>query len=93
MVIPAALLSAMLAVALIWGWPRWAGLTAMGFVGLLHPDEFPSPLRRDLVFPADAFVAGGDAFLHISSPKTRRFARQQHARQVCLQIVLLGRAC
>ncbi len=78
--IPAALLRSMVAVSLLWGWPRFAGLLLMGFCGMLRPDEFLSASRRDLVLPSDRLESAGDAFLRIADAKTRRFLRHQHAR-------------
>ena len=80
LVIPAPLLRAMISVALLWGWPRYAGLLALGFSAMLHPSELFEARRRDLALPADSGGLTADIFLHIERPKTRRFARMQHGR-------------
>ena len=91
--VPAVLLQAMIAVALLWGWPKWAAVTALGFTAMLHPCEFLHCLRKDLVLPSDALGSFEDAFLHIENPKTRRFARHQHARCSDREVVLLLETC
>ena len=80
MVIPDALLRAMVALSLVWRWPAFAALVLLGHSAMLHPTEFLTASRRDLVLPCDAMHATGDAYLYIEAPKTRRFARRQHGR-------------
>lgn len=74
------LLQAMLSVALLWNWPRWAGITMLGFAGMLHPAEFISLRRKDLMLPADTGHITEAIYVHLRSPKTSRFARQQHVK-------------
>ena len=79
-VVPAALVRALVCLALLWGWPLFAGLVLLGFSGMLRPDEFLSASRRDLVFPTDRLEASGDLLLRICNGKTRRIMRVRHAR-------------
>ena len=73
-------LQAMICQALIWRWPRWAGVTLLGFAGMLHPSEFIGLRRCDLMLPADMGLDLSAIFVHLRSPKTSRFARQQHVK-------------
>ena len=45
---------------------------------MLHPGELLAARRRHLSFPVRARFR--EAFLHIPNPKTKRFARHQHAK-------------
>ena len=96
--VPAGMLRAMVSVALLWGWSHFAGLLLLAFCGMLRPSEALAARRRHLVFPVDRLCESGDVFLHIVDPKTRRFARLQHARvsdpEVCalLQAIFGGLA-
>ena len=47
---------------------------------MLHPCEFLALPRRHLVLPIDMLQTCHDAYIHIDNPKTRRFARRQHAK-------------
>ena len=79
-VLSAPVLRAILAVALLWGWWTFAGVVALGFGGMLHPNEFLCLCRRDLVFPQDTWMEQHTLYVHIKNPKTARFARRQHVR-------------
>ena len=80
LVMPPALMRAVLAVALVRGWFAWAGVTMMGFFGLLHPKNMLALQRGDLVFPEDQFGAWvTDLFIHVREPKTKRVVHLQHA--------------
>eukprot|EP00438_Fugacium_kawagutii_P015642 Skav215148 [mRNA] locus=scaffold2462:83903:87145:- [translate_table: standard] len=79
-VIALPLLRAMVALALLWGWPRWAGVTLLAFSGMLHPNEFIHLRRADLMLPADTGWATEAIYIHLRNPKTARFARQQHVK-------------
>ena len=71
----------MVSLCCVWGWPRVAAGLLLGFCGLLHPGEVLEARRRHLRLPDPRLPDNDpDAYLHIPSPKTRRFARQQHAR-------------
>ena len=79
-VISRPVLLAALSVALLWGWADWAAITLLGFLCMLHPNEFIVLTRGDLVLPVDALSADRIAYIHIGNPKTARFARRQHCR-------------
>eukprot|EP00438_Fugacium_kawagutii_P036409 Skav232849 [mRNA] locus=scaffold1834:904019:906102:- [translate_table: standard] len=79
-VMPLPLLQAAICLALLWDWPRWAGLTLIAFAGMLHPAEFICLRRRDLMFPIDTGFATDSLYIHLRNPKTSRFARQQHVK-------------
>ena len=79
-VIPLALLKAMISLALLWRWNIFAGCLMMGFSAMLHPSEFLTASRRHLMLPKDMFIKMMHAYLHIPNPKTKRFARRQHAK-------------
>ena len=51
--LPASLLLAILAVCLVWGWVREAGVFALAWGGLLRMGEAAKATRGDLVFPVD----------------------------------------
>jgi len=74
------LLQAFIAVALLWDWPRFAGVTLLGFAGMLHPAEFIDLRRRDLMLPSDTGMITSALYIHLRFPKTARFARQQHVK-------------
>lgn len=59
----------------------FVGAVALGFGGMLHPNEFLALRRRDLVFPHDSMMWDSD-FLYVftRNPKTARFAKRQHVR-------------
>eukprot|EP00971_Amphidinium_carterae_P193660 3842604-Amphidinium_carterae.1 len=77
---PVTVVQAVIALALLWGWPSIATAIWLMFAGMLQPREMLVALREDLLLPADVGHTMTDAFLHIRSPKTRRVVRQQHAR-------------
>ena len=52
-VLSAPLVRAIIAVALLWEWRSFASIVALGFAGMLHPNEFVHLVRSDLVFPQD----------------------------------------
>ncbi|OLP99347.1 hypothetical protein AK812_SmicGene18107 [Symbiodinium microadriaticum] len=56
-VISRPVLLAALSVALLWGWADWAAITLLGFLCMLHPNEFIVLTRGDLVLPVDALSA------------------------------------
>lgn len=90
-VLSAPMLRAALSLSLLWKWYRFAGVVALGFMGMLHPNEFLLLLREDLVFPEDALTTKSVLYIHIRQPKTARFARRQHARVDDDPIILLAR--
>ena len=79
-VLPAIVIKAATALALLWSWTSWAGLLLLGFGALLHPSEMLNLCRRDLVFPSDMHFDSSSLYVRIRDPKTARFARRQHGR-------------
>ena len=79
-VISRPVLLAALSLALLWGWNDWAAITLLGFLCMLHPNEFIALTRGDLVLPVDALSSDRIAYIHRGNPKTARFARRQHCR-------------
>ena len=73
-VLSAPMLRAILALSLLWGY-TFAGIVALGFGGMLHPNEFLLLTRKDLVFPVDAFLEFKALYIYVKNPKTSRFAR------------------
>lgn len=79
-VISAPIMRAALALSLLWGWHRWAAVSMLGYLGMLHPAEFLSLKRQDLVLPRDSMLEKPILYIHLRNPKTARFARRQHAK-------------
>jgi hypothetical protein len=52
----------------------------LAFSGMLHPAEFIQLTRRDLMLPRDTAHTVSVLYIHLRSPKTFRFARQQHVK-------------
>ena len=90
-VLSAAMVRAILCLGLLWGWERFVGTIALGFAGMLHPNEFVQLVRQDLVLPEDALLQQEVMYVHIRNPKTARFARRQHARIDDPSIIFLVR--
>lgn len=79
-VLSAPVLRAVLCLSLLWGWWSFAAITALGFGGMLHPNEFLQLTRRDLIFPSDSMLETRSLYVFVKNPKTSRFARKQHVR-------------
>lgn len=80
-VLSAPVLRAILCLGLLWKWDFFVGAVALGFGGMLHPNEFLALRRRDLVFPQDSMTWDSHSlYIFIRNPKTARFARRQHVR-------------
>lgn len=80
-VLSAPVLRAILCLALLWKWDHFTGAVALGFGGMLHPNEFLALRRRDLVFPQDSLMLDSHSlYIFVRNPKTARFARRQHVR-------------
>ena len=78
---PWQVLVAFLAVALCWGWPRFAGAMALAWGGILRVGELLEAKRKDLLLPKDVNGTIDFAILSIKEPKTRfSAARHQSAR-------------
>ncbi len=71
--LPLIIFQAMVAVALLWKWTRWAGVTMLAFEGICRPGEPLKACRKDLLLPVDLVVEGVDVcYLRIINPKGRR---------------------
>lgn len=79
-VISAPIMQAMIAVSLTWRWYFWAGVSMVGYLGMLHPAEFLALQRQDLILPRDAMISQQFVYVHLRQPKTARFARKQHVK-------------
>ena len=81
--LPEVLYKAMISVAVLWGWHRWAATLTAVFEGIGRIGELLCAARRDLVLPSDSFdTEHMVAFLKISKPKSRKRGRGriQHLR-------------
>ena len=75
---PFQVLTAVLAVAISWGWSREAAVIALAWGALLRIGEIFSAVRRDLILPTDVGGTVDFVLLRILEPKTRyRAARHQ----------------
>ncbi|CAE7527751.1 unnamed protein product [Symbiodinium sp. CCMP2592] len=74
------LLSA-ITLALLWGWPRVAGMLALTWGAVMRVGETLAARRCDLLLPEDVQHTIGYALVSISEPKTRfKAARHQSAK-------------
>ena len=80
MVMPPAVFSVAVAVALLWNWPRFAAALLIGFHGLLRPAEFIELHREHLVLPRDVLSQDQICYVAILHAKTKRYMLRQHAR-------------
>ncbi|CAE7232958.1 unnamed protein product, partial [Symbiodinium sp. CCMP2592] len=88
--LPEPVLHAICAVAVLWGWHRWAAVTLGAFYAICRPGEFVRAFREQLLTSFDLLESGNEFFLRIPEPKTRRRgARVQHARIKAPEFVLL----
>jgi len=74
-------MQAMVSIALLWKWYRFAGLLLCGFTCPFHPSELYAIKKIDLVLPSDQLEEGEGAelYIRILEPKTRfRGPRRQH---------------
>eukprot|EP00438_Fugacium_kawagutii_P036259 Skav223698 [mRNA] locus=scaffold1907:175367:179896:+ [translate_table: standard] len=89
-VLSAPLVQAIIGLGLLWNWFAFAGVVALGFSAMLHPNEFIFLQRSDLVFPSDTLEGRTAMYVRIRNPKTARFARRQHARIDDPTVILLS---
>ena len=79
--LPEPLLQAMCALAISWGWRRWAAVTTLAFYSLCRPGEPLRAVRSDLLTSSDLLEDGFEVYLRVGLPKTRRRgATMQHVR-------------
>ena len=74
------IMKAICSLALLWSWHRWLAVTLVGFLGMLHPAEFITLTRADILLPRDTLVDKAVMYIFIRCPKTSRFARRQHCK-------------
>lgn len=77
------LFQAMVVMALLKQWHRWAGSLVLGFEGIARISEVLRATREDLVLPADQFSSAFyAAFVRVCNPKTKRRGkgRVQHLK-------------
>eukprot|EP00435_Cladocopium_sp_Y103_P042939 s2396_g12.t1 len=79
-VLSAPVIRALTSLCILWRWFRFLGVVLIGFLGMLHPAEFLQLRRRDLLLPQDSLHSEPVFYIHISNPKTSRFARRQHCK-------------
>ena len=90
-VLSAPLIRAIISLSLLWGWRSFAALVALGFSGMLHPNEFVNLMRSDLIFPEDTLEQRAAMYIYIKNPKTARFARRQHVKVLDDSVIWLAR--
>ena len=87
--IPRKVLDSFLSLALMWGWYRFACVTALAFHGAMRVGEPLRAVRSDLVLPAEACLQEEVCFLRIRAPKSGRRGkgRVQHTK-ICDALVV-----
>ncbi|CAE7712005.1 unnamed protein product [Symbiodinium sp. CCMP2456] len=79
--LPWQILLALITTAIMWGWPRVAGMLALTWGALMRVGETLAARRRDLLLPSDVGDTMSYGLVSIQEPKTRfRAARHQSAR-------------
>ena len=80
--LPETLYKAMVALALMWGWPRFAAVLTLAFEGVARIGEVLRAKRAQVTLPSDALCPRPHVFLTIINPKTARRggALVQHIR-------------
>ena len=87
--LPLIALGAIVALALLSGWPRVAALVLTGWVGLLGPGEVLGARKVDLVLPRGIGGLYPFAQLVMGSPKARLVAANQSVKTGPLGVVNL----
>ena len=79
--LPWQILVSAISMALVWGWPRVAGILALTFGAVLRIGKAFAARRSDLLLPGDVFDSVHFCMLSIHEPKTRfKAARHQSAK-------------
>ena len=89
--LPAVVFRAMVSVAIMWRWHRWAGVMMIAFEGICRPGEAINALRSDLVLGRDLVVEDVSvSYLIIRKPKGRRrgIGSIQHVKIENLEVSL-----
>ncbi len=79
---PWQVLLAILSTAMMWGWPRVAGVCALCFGGILRAGEVLNAYRYDLLLPEDTYGANRYALISIAEPKTRFSAARHQSSKI-----------
>ena len=78
---PLSVMTAMVTVAIHWGWPMEAAVILLGWTGVMRIGEVLASRRKDLVLPVDAAPGTSFMLIVVNQPKTRgRAAKHQAAR-------------
>ena len=78
---PLSVMTAMVTVALVWGWAHEAAVILMSWAGIMRIGEVLAATRAQLVLPGDAAPGTSFMLVMITAPKTRgRSAKHQAAR-------------
>ena len=78
--LPEPLLQAGIALALIWGWKRWAAVTMYCFYAISRVGEVLKAKRSEALTPRDILFEQNIVFLKVLAPKSRnRGARMQYS--------------
>ncbi len=80
--LPKVILDSMLALAIGWGWFRWAGILLLAFHGAMRVGEPLRATRADLLLADEAALTSSMCFLKIRSPKSGKRGKGvvQHSR-------------
>ena len=88
--LPIGVLTALVTLALCWGWPVEAAIISMTWAGVLRIGEVMQAVRNDLVLPQDSVGGVDHILLKIHQPKTRgRSAKHQSSRIDPIDLVTL----
>jgi hypothetical protein len=80
--VPQSVFKAMVALAVAWGWRRYAAVLVIIFLGVLRPMEGALATRESLVLPCDLLDGTeGEAYIGIGKPKTRNRERGTNTRE------------
>ena len=83
--LPTSVFQALVSLAVLWGWNRFAGSLCIAFYGITRPGEVLRATRKHLVLPSDLLLdTEGPLYLRIQEAKSRRRGRNkvQHASVV-----------
>ena len=90
--VPRILVDSFITLALLWGWKKWAGLTALAFYGGMRVGEPLRATRADLVLPRDSCVNSNVLFVKINAPKPGRRGRGRVQHSKVTEDLIVGLA-